>query len=131
VRFHESTLASRQIDRFSRFRTAHGSKSLYFKMGAPFPNIVPSHGEVWIPSRPNTIFVPIRAHNPNGISIGSAVFAQMTAECPIVYCGTPISLSKLPIPMGDLDPHCSRGPPESSTQTASRSVHPFLQGSLV
>jgi len=25
---------------------------------------------------------PIRAHNSNGISIGSAVFAQMTAECP-------------------------------------------------
>ena len=31
----------------------------------------------------NTCFLgPIRAHNPNGISIGSAVFAQMTAECP-------------------------------------------------
>jgi len=25
---------------------------------------------------------PIRAHNPNDISIGSVVFAQMTAECP-------------------------------------------------
>jgi len=25
---------------------------------------------------------PIQAHNPNGILIGSAVFAQMTAECP-------------------------------------------------
>jgi len=25
---------------------------------------------------------PIRAHNPNGILIGSAVFAEMTAECP-------------------------------------------------
>jgi len=24
---------------------------------------------------------PIQAHNPNGISIGSSVFAQMTAEC--------------------------------------------------
>jgi len=27
-------------------------------------------------------FWPMRAHNPNGTSIGSAVFAQMTAECP-------------------------------------------------
>ena len=27
-------------------------------------------------------FVPIRAHNSNSISIGSAVFAQMTAGCP-------------------------------------------------
>ena len=33
--------------------------------------------------RLNTSFLgPIRAHNPNGISIGSAVFAQMIAECP-------------------------------------------------
>ena len=24
----------------------------------------------------------MRAHNPSGISIGSVVFAQMTAECP-------------------------------------------------
>jgi len=31
----------------------------------------------------NTWFVePIWAHNPNGILIGSAVFAQMTVECP-------------------------------------------------
>jgi len=29
-------------------------------------------------------FRPMPAHNPNGTSIGSAVFAQMTAEC--LYC---------------------------------------------
>jgi len=29
---------------------------------------------------------PSRAHNPNGISIGSAVFAQMTTECPYTPC---------------------------------------------
>jgi len=42
--------------------------------------------------------------------------------------------SKLPLPMGDLDPHLihgSLGPPVSSTQTASRSLQPFLHGSLV
>jgi len=35
--------------------------------------------------------------------------------------------------MGDLDAHLhgSVGPPESSTQTASRSVQPFLQDSPV
>jgi len=36
--------------------------------------------------------------------------------------------------MGDLNPHLIHGPlgpPKSSTQTASRSVQPFLQGSLV
>jgi len=32
----------------------------------------------------NQSFRPMRAHNPNGTSIGSAVFAQTTAEC--LYC---------------------------------------------
>jgi len=42
--------------------------------------------------------------------------------------------SKLPFPLGDLDPHLTHGSPgwpAFSTQTASRSVQPFLQGSLV
>ena len=48
----------------------------------------------------------------------------------------PFSPSKLPLSMGDLDPcknliHGSLSPPESSTQTATRSLQPFLQGSLV
>jgi len=30
----------------------------------------------------NMIPWPIRAHNPNGISIGAGVFAEMTAKCP-------------------------------------------------
>jgi len=42
--------------------------------------------------------------------------------------------SKLPLPMGDLGRHLKDdcfGPPESTTQTASRSVQPLLQGSLL
>jgi len=53
---------------------------------------------------------------------------------PILYNGTPLSPSKLLLPMGDLDPHLihgSLGPPESTTKTAFRSVQSFLQGSLV
>jgi len=39
-----------------------------------------SYGGIWTTS--NTWFLgPIRAHNPNGIWIGSAVFAQLNAEC--------------------------------------------------
>jgi len=52
---------------------------------------------------------------------------------PILYNGRPFS-PKLPLPMGDLDTHLTHGsldPPDSSTQTASWSVQPFLQGSLV
>jgi len=41
----------------------------------------------------------MQAHNPNGISIGLAAFAQMTAES-VLYNGTPLSPSKLPLPMG-------------------------------
>ena len=52
---------------------------------------------------------------------------------PILYNGPPIS-PKLPLPMGDLDPHlihASLGSPKSSTQIVTGMVQPFLQGSLV
>jgi len=83
----------------------------------------------------NTWFLrPIRAHNPNGIPTGSAVFAQTTVVSLYFTMGRPFSPKNLPLPTGDLDPHLihgSPGPPKSSTQTAARSVQPFLQGSLV
>jgi len=47
---------------------------------------------------------PIRAHNPNAILIGSAVFAQMTAECPYTLQWDAYFPSKFPLPVGDLDP---------------------------
>jgi len=53
---------------------------------------------------------------------------------PILYNGTPLSPQNCPFPWGDLDPHLIHGPlgpPESTSQTASRSVQPFFQGSLV
>ena len=46
--------------------------------------------------------------------------------CALTGCPFP---PKLPLCLGDLDPHLIHGsldPPESSTQTASRSVQPFL-----
>ena len=54
-------------------------------------------------------------------------------SAPILYNGLPLSL-KLPLHMGDLDPHLIHGslvPTEYSTQTASRSVQPLLYDSLV
>jgi len=86
--------------------------------------------------RLNTLFLrPIRAHNPNSIAIGSAVFVQMTTECPYtLQWDAPSGPQNYPFLWGDLDPHLMYdflGPPESSTQTASRSVQTFLQGSLV
>ena len=50
--------------------------------GMSFPlKIADSHAAIWTQSY--TWFLePISAHNPNSISIGSAVFAQLTAERP-------------------------------------------------
>jgi len=58
------------------------AESPYLTMGDPFPKIVPSHE--W--SGPHLIHASlgqsVRVHNPNGITIGSAVFEQVTAQCP-------------------------------------------------
>ena len=44
----------------------------------PFPQNCPFSWGIWTPS--NSWFLgPVRAQNPNGITIGSAVFAQVTA----------------------------------------------------
>jgi len=49
------------------------------------------------------------SHNADGISIGSAVFTQLTAECPYTFQQATIPPSKLSIPMGDLDPSLIHG----------------------
>ena len=83
------------------------------------PKTAPSH---W-GSRPpyNSWFLgPAWAHNPNAISIGSAVFEQITAECPLYFTmGHPFPPQNSPFPWGDLDPHlthASLGSLESSTK---------------
>jgi len=61
----------------------------------------------------------------------SRFFHSSRQRVPILYIRPPLSASKLPIRMRHLeDSHLVRGslgPPESKTQTASRSVQPFLQ----
>jgi len=78
---HPCPRRKRQIDWFGRFCIAHDRKSAYFRMGAPFPENCPFP---W-GSGPlsNTRYLGhIRAHNPNGIYIGSAVFAGLTSNRP-------------------------------------------------
>jgi len=68
------------MDGFSRFCTAYGRKCLYFTTGNPIPPELPlPMGDLDLPCN-IWCFWPIRLHNPNGTSIGSAVFAQMTAK---------------------------------------------------
>jgi len=65
---------------------------------------------------------PTRVNNPNSKSIGSAVFAQLTAECRRIYIGAIWRIR--------LNSCFLRPPVESTTQTANRSVQPFLHRSL-
>jgi len=67
-----------------------------------------------------------KTHNLNGISISSAVFAQRMHCVIILYNGTHLSPLKIAPSHGGSGPHGSLGLPESSTQTASQLVQPFL-----
>jgi len=69
---------------------------------------------------------PTWVHNPNSKSIGSAIFAQLTAECRRA-CHFPW---KLPLRMGIWTPsNMLSGAYLSKSQTASRLVEPFLHSS--
>jgi len=64
--------------------------------------------------------VPTQVYIPNGISVGLAVFAQLTAEGPCTLQWAAPFPSKISDRMGNLNPHLiygSMGPPESTTQT--------------
>jgi len=78
-------------------------------------------------SPPNTSFLgPNQVHNPNGISIGSAIFAQLTAECHRACLGMSCPLKIAPR-MGQSEPnlvHGSWGPTCTYPQMASRLVQP-------
>jgi len=118
---HPSPQPKRQIDQFSRFCTAHGRKSIYFTNGRPFLQNCHFSWGSGPPS--NLLFLgPVRAHNPNGITIGSAVFCIDDRRVSINF-----TMSRpFPRPQNcpfHLDPHLihgSLGLPESPTQTASR-----------
>jgi len=52
--------------------------------GRPYPPELPLPMGGSGPPCNTSCFRPMRAYNPNSISISSAIFAQMTAEC--IYC---------------------------------------------
>jgi len=65
-------------------------------------------------NRPTCVLGPTRVHITNDISIGSAVFAQLMAECPILYNGPPLPLKSDPSHRGPTSNRLrgSVGPPE-------------------
>ena len=76
---HSSPQPKWHLDRFSHFRTGDRRVSLYFTMGRSFPpQNCPFPWGIWTPS--STWFLGLtRVLNPNGISIGAAVFAGLTS----------------------------------------------------
>jgi len=77
---------------------------------------------------PHTCFLgPTSLSISNDISIGSGVFAQLTADNPCTLQWAAISPLKFPVRVGNLDPppNASLGTPEPITQTASRLVESF------
>jgi len=71
------------------------------------PNNCPFARGIWAPY--NTCFLgPTRDHNPNGISVCSVVFAQMTEECPYTLQWDDPSLLKIALS------HGGSGPPSNT-----------------
>jgi len=104
---------------------------LYY--GHPFPPELPlPMGGNWTPS--NTWFLgSIQSYNPNCISIGSAVFAQMTTECPL-YNGMPLSPLKIAPSHGISGSPSNtwfRGPSQVLNPNGISIGSAVLQGSLV
>ena len=101
-------------------------------MGGPFPPKIALPWWIWTPL--NTWFLgPTWILNPNGISIGSAIFAQLMAGFPYTLQWSALCPLIIAHFMGDVDRHLIRflGRPECLTQIASRLGHPFLQSSLL
>ena len=77
---HPSTQPKRHLDRFSRFRTGDRRVSLYFTMGCAFPpSKLPLPMEESGPPSATWFLWLTRVLDPNGISIGEAVFAELTS----------------------------------------------------
>jgi len=65
------------LDRFRRFCTAHSRVTLYYTMGRLSPSKLLFIWEILTPSK-TQFLEPTWVYNPNSISIGSAVFAELT-----------------------------------------------------
>ena len=100
--------------------------------GRPFPlklSLLMGRSE---PQSNSWFLGPVRVHNQNTITIGSAVLHRWPLSIPTTGC--PFSPQNCPFPWAIWTPnliHGFLGPSKSSTQIASRSVQSFLQGSQV
>jgi len=123
-----------------KFHSLHVRKSYANPNNKTKPNPNPNTKSITLPILTITVQgqnSPLRwispQHHHNNAMFPNAL-KRWPQGVPILYNRQPLLPSKLPLPMVDVDPHLihrSLGPLQSSTQTASRSVQLFLQGSLV
>jgi len=99
---HQSPQPKRQIDHSAVFAQLMAESPYTLQWTPLSPKIASSHGDL-APS--NTIPWAHPSLQPNGISIGSAIFAQMTAECPdTLQWDAPFAAQNCPFPLGDPNP---------------------------
>ena len=116
------------LDQFSQLCTSHGRVSLGMPMQVLFPK---NCTFAWCHLEPHGSFCPPESKSETASQV---IFAQLTAGCSYTLEWVAPSPSKLPPPIGDLDPHLIHGcliTPESSCQMASQSVELFLHGLLL
>ena len=106
---HPSPNPKRHLDRFSRFCIAHGIEFLYFTTGCPYPllKIAPSHS-VGSGLRHDSLGPPEFSTQTGSRSVQPFLYSSLQSVS-ILYNGPPLSTVKLPLPMGDLDPHLING----------------------
>jgi len=119
---------------FSCFRTGDRRVSLYFTMSAHLTQSCPlTCGHL----DPHLIHGSLGQPESSTQTVSRCIQPFCTVDRRVsVYftIGRPFPPYNCPFPWGDLNLHLIHGPlgqPKSSIQTASRSVQPFLQGSLV
>ena len=102
----------------------HSLRQTVSLIGLPLsPQNCPFARGIWTPS--NTCFLGLTpVHNPNGISIGSAIFVQLTSQCRQACRRTPFpSNLPLPLPIGRSGPHVIRGSWVHMTQHPKWHLH--------
>jgi len=115
---HLSRRQKRQIDRFSRFRTAHSRVSSGTLASSGEYDVLLSAEPSPQPKRQiNRFSRSCTAHGRKFLFF--TVGDPLPPNCPFLWGSRPNLI------------HDSLGPSEPKTKTASRSVQPFLQGSLV
>jgi len=107
-----------------------GKESVYFTTGRP--KIVPSHGDL----DPYLIRDSLGAFEPTTQMASQSVqpFSHSSPQSvPVLYNGTHLPLQNCPFPWAMWTPSNTwfYGPTRVLNQTASQSVQPFLQGSVV